>query len=68
MLVSLVLYPYNGDERSRCAHRYLATVSRPGAHAVTTINQSVMAGMWFPRDLESTRPLMARDERVFRPD
>ena len=51
MLVSLVLYLYNGDGQPGCPHRYLAAVSRLGAHGVPTVNQGGLTGNWFPRDL-----------------
>ena len=51
MLVSLVFYRYNGDGKSGCPHRYLAAVSRLGAHGVPTVNQCGLAGIWFPKDL-----------------
>ncbi len=51
MLVSLVLYLYNGDGTSGCPTRYLAAVSRLGAHGVPTLNQCSLAGIWLPKDL-----------------
>ena len=51
MLLSLVLYLYNGDGESGCPHRYLAAFSSLGAHGVPTVNQGGQAGMWFPKDL-----------------
>lgn len=51
MLVSLVLYLYNGDGESGCPHRYLAAFSSLGAHGVPMLNLVGQAGMWFPKDL-----------------
>jgi hypothetical protein len=56
VLVSLVLYLYNGDGQPGCPHRYLAAVSRLGAHGVPTVNQGGMTGNWFPRDLLAHPP------------
>ena len=51
MLVSLVLYLYNGDGKSGCPHRYFAAFSSLGAHGVPMLNQGAPAGIWLPKDL-----------------
>ena len=51
MLVTLVLYLYNGDGKSGCAHRCLAAVTLLGAYGAPTVNRCGLAGIWFPKDL-----------------